>query len=346
MKFVKRVTAKGRDYWFFRSPQTGLVRLKGLPGSPEFFTCYGEALALRERIRAGTTSPAQDSFAWLVDSYLKSAEYRALADSTQLDYARTCDLIRAELGDVPFRLTTRAMVKAVRDDYADTARKANKVATMLSALYGWAQQGQMVPDGFNPAAGLKKVKPKGGAKEYVPWSDHEIDWAIADAPQHLMTPILLALYCGPRRRDVRVMPWNQWQGDLVRVRTSKTNQLIDMPCHPALRRHLEQLPKLRGVIPHPAAPICLNADGQPWPTDNAMSGALRRFVEGHPRIPNNRSFHGLRYAAASRMEEGGATVGAIEAVLGHRTFRMALKYASARLRAAQGIAAMKGSDNG
>jgi hypothetical protein len=55
------------------------------------------------------------------------------------------------------------MLKAVRDDYADTARKANKVTAMLSALYSWAQQGQLVPDGFNPAAGLKKLKRKGGA---------------------------------------------------------------------------------------------------------------------------------------------------------------------------------------
>jgi integrase len=71
---------------------------------------------------------------------------------------------------------------------------------------------------------------------------------------------------------------------------------------------------------------------------------VRRVVERHPRIPNNRSMHGLRYAAAARMEEGGATVAQIESVLGHRTFRMALKYASARRRAAGGIAAMKGAE--
>jgi integrase len=58
-------------------------------------------------------------------------------------------------------------------------------------------------------------------------------------------------------------------------------------------------------------------------------------------MPNNRSMHGLRYAAGSRMEEGGATVAEIEAVLGHRTFKMALKYAGQRLRAARGIAAMR-----
>ena len=48
----------------------------------------------------------------------------------------------------------------------------------------------------------------------------------------------------------------------------------------------------------------------------------------------------LRYAAASRMEEGGASVAQIEAVLGHRTFAMALKYATQRLRAKAGVEAM------
>jgi integrase len=90
-----------------------------------------------------------------------------------------------------------------------------------------------------------------------------------------------------------------------------------------------------------AGAICLGRNGQPWSV-NAMSGAVRRQVEKHPRVPDNRSMHGLRYAAAARMEEGGATVAAIEAVLGHRTFKMALKYASARKRAAEGVAAMKG----
>jgi integrase len=59
-------------------------------------------------------------------------------------------------------------------------------------------------------------------------------------------------------------------------------------------------------------------------------------------MPNNRSFHGIRYASAARMEEAGATIGMLELVLGHRTLKMALKYASRRRRQQQGVARMKG----
>jgi integrase len=155
---------------------------------------------------------------------------------------------------------------------------------------------------------------------------------------------MIALYTGQRRRDVRTMRWNQWQGDLIRVRTSKTHQLIDMPCHPVLKRFLEELRASRDAIPHHQAPICLNEEGKPFSTDDAMSGVVRRVVEKIPQMENNRSMHGLRYAAAARMEEGGATIGMIKEVLGHHTFEMAMKYASRRRRAAQGVAAMGGQD--
>ena len=51
--------------------------------------------------------------------------------------------------------------------------------------------------------------------------------------------------------------------------------------------------------------------------------------------------HGLRYAAGSKMEEAGCTVAEIESVLGHQTFKMALKYASQRLRAKAAIEKME-----
>lgn len=335
----------GEQRWYyFRSKETGRIKLPGEPGTAQFHKAYADALALRERVRAGKPAADEAHLSWLIDRYLQSAEYAALSDSTQLDYSRTCQLLKDELGDQPYRYITRAMVKTVRDDFADTTRKANKIAATVSLIYGWANEADLVPDGVNPAAGLKKLKRKGGAKEYVPWSDAEIAWILAAAPLHVQTPLLIALYTGQRREDVAQMTWQQDQGDILRVRTSKTRALIDLPCHAVLRAHLDRVKKEAKIVSL-TGPIVLSEAGKPMSV-NQMSGQLRRQVEKHPRVPNNRSYHGLRYAAAARMEEGGATVAAIEAVLGHRTFRMAMKYASARLRAAEGVAAMKGSDNG
>lgn len=348
--FVNVYQSKGRWYAYFRSKETGKIKLS-TASRADYLRAASDAEALRDRLRAGSGGAQDpDSFAWLVGRYLASAEYKALSDPTQADYAKTCALLAAELvspttgASLPWRAISRAMLKAVRDDFAPQARKANKIQQMASRIYSWGNEAELVPDGLNPAKGLKRLKRKGGEREYIPWSDAELAWAAADAPLHLLTPIYLALYTGQRGEDIAgkaAMTWQQDQGDNLRVRTSKTHELIDMPCHPVLRAHLDRVRRESKVV-QLTGPICLNTDGLPWPSLNAMRGQLRRFVANHPRIPDNRGLHGIRYAAAARMEEGGATVAAIEAVLGHRTFKMALKYASRRLRAAEGVAAMKG----
>lgn len=336
--FVRMVKGRSATYPYFRTKVTGSVRLRGVPGTAEFFSHYAELLALRERLIGATSGSPEGTFAWLIDKYLKSAEYAALADATQISYARTCAVLTAELGPQPYRFTTRNMLKAVRDDYAATPRKAHKLKQMLSRLYTWADEESLVPAGHNPAAGFKRLKTKGGEQEIVPWSDYEIERVLGAAPAHLRTPLLLALYTGQRASDVVAMRWQQWQGDRLRVRQSKTTAMLELPCHPVLQAHLEALRRQAKVVG--LAEICLRPNGQPFNV-GTLAGQLRRLVEKLDTMPRNRSMHGLRYAAAARMESGGATVAMIEAVLGHRTFRMALKYASARMRADQGIAAMK-----
>jgi hypothetical protein len=84
LKFVMTVTdgKSGGRWYYFRSKETGRAKLDGEPGTALFMQSYTNAQALRERIRAGKPSPATKT-AWraLVDRYLQSAEFKALADS-------------------------------------------------------------------------------------------------------------------------------------------------------------------------------------------------------------------------------------------------------------------------
>ncbi|WP_152663898.1 tyrosine-type recombinase/integrase [Sphingomonas sp. SRS2] len=323
-------------YWRFR--RGGLnCPLPGQPGESAFHAAYAEKMAAAERKPAAID---RKSFRWLIKRYRESAEFRALADPTQLDYGKTLDILEADdLADQPYRYITWAMVKAVRDDFAGTPRKAHKVKQMVSALYGWADQAGMVPEKFNPAAGLKKLKTKGGDKEIVVWSDHEIALFLQHAKPHIATPVMLALYTGQRLSDVVAMTWSRYQTDMIRVRQSKTRALLDIACHSLLRRHLDAIkPKGRAVVPMPDKDvICLREDDVPW-SANAFGSAMSRAVRATPGMPHDRSMHGLRYAAGSTMEEAGCTVAEIESVLGHQTFKMALKYASQRLRAKAALA--------
>lgn len=308
---------KGK-YWFFR--RAGLQqRLPGKPGEMAFQLEYDRLKALTEKKAEAKRDTA--SFRWLIAQYRKSEEFKALAVPTQDDYEGTLDLIEAELGDQPFRLTTRGMIKAVRDDHAATPRKAHKIKQMVSRLYSWADEEEMVAEGFNPAAKIKRLKRK--AKPITPWSEEEIVLFLEHCPAFLKTPILLALYTGQRREDVVSMDWSDFQGTFIRVRQSKTGEPLDIACHKDLRRHLAAIKTTFG------GPIARTAAGRPF-TANSLSQAVRRIVSQVDGMPKDRSLHGLRYAAAARLDEAGCSAVQCASVLGHRTYQMAMKYMSQR----------------
>jgi integrase len=308
----------GGKYWRFRRGELKAA-LPGKPGDPEFHRRYAELLAQSER-RA--PEPDRESFSHLISLYRKSAEFNALRPLTRLDYDKTLDLIIAELGDQPFALTTSKMIKHVRDELSrETPRKAHKFKQMVSRLYSWAVEEGLAEN--NPAAAIKRLKVR--QKAITPWSEAEIAAFLSAAPLWLQTPVLLALYTGQRREDVVRMTWADYQGAIIRVKQSKTGEPLDIACHKALRSHLSSIKTAFG------GPIARNAKGRPF-TANSLSQALRRKVTelGSMGFPIDRSMHGLRYAAAARLDEAGCTLAEAVAVLGHRTYQMAHRYMAQR----------------
>jgi integrase len=307
---------KGR-YWQFRRGELK-APLPGKPSDPAFHNEYARLVALSERKTPETDTA---SFVHLIKCYRKSAEFNALRPSTQLDYGNTLDLIEDELGGEPFALTTPPMVKAVRDSHRLTPRKAHKFKQMVSRLYSWAAEEGMVPHGLNPAAPIKRLKVR--QKAITPWSEQEIAAFLSVAPLWLQTPVLLALYTGQRREDVVRMEWADYQGAIIRVRQSKTGEPLDIACHKVLRSHLSSIKTAFG------GKIARTAQGRPF-TANSLSQALRRFIQTTRCIPEDRSMHGLRYAAAARLDEAGCSLTEAVAVLGHRTYQVALRYMAQR----------------
>lgn len=325
-----------RKYWRFRHPLTGDCKLPGSPGDEAFHSRYSELLAAVKR-RAVVVS--KTSWRWLIRHYRASDEFKALADATQLDYGKTLGILERELGDQPFALTTPGMIKAVRKDFADTPRKAHKVKQMASALYSWADAEELVPEGYNPAKKVRRVKRKGGAKEYVCWSEWEFDTFAAAAIKPMLTAAMIARYTGQRAEDIVRMVWTDFQGDMIRVRQSKTGAPLMIACHKALRDYLTAL-KAEG---RRAATILVSLAGQPY-NANSLSSAIGRQVGKVADMPRDRSIHGLRYMAGADLEEAGCTVGQIASVLGHYAFEMAMKYASQRLRATEANAKREAAD--
>lgn len=316
-----------RKYWRFRHPAIGDIPLPGAMGDPEFHARYAELL--KRATAAPKAAPSRTTFAWLVAQYRKSPEFASLKPRTQDDYEISLDIIDKELGDQPYALTTRKMLKVVRDSFAATPRKADKLKSMMSRLYSWADEEEHVPEGFNPAAGLKKLRKK--SDPYIPWSDEEVELLLAHAPEHVATPVMIALYTGQRASDVVSMTWTQFKGAIIRVRQDKTGEPLDIPCHTKLRTYLDNLrvADRRGVV------MATSAEHRSY-TPGSLSQALTRAIRQIDEMPH-RTMHGLRYAAAARLEEAGCQVSEIAAILGHRTYQMAMKYIVQRKAALRAI---------
>jgi len=311
----KKLKAGWKEYWRYRRGDIDCP-LPGKPGDPLFHAKYAELQSAEDR-RAIKPEKDHRTIDWLIDQYLASEEFKALAGPTQTDYERTLERIRAGLGPDRYDEITRADVKELRDTFAKQPRTAHKIKQMVSALYGWADQEELLEkDGFNPAGNLKRLKWK--TQPIMIWSDEEIDLFLARCDPFMKTVVMLALYTGQRREDLVQMDWRAVQGGFIRVRQNKTGEPLEINIHPKLKEHLG------GIRTDFGGKIIRTANGKPM-NAGMLSSALNRAVAAVPNMPH-RSIHGLRYAAAGRLEAAGCTVVEITSIIGHRTYQMALKY--------------------
>lgn len=173
--------------------------------------------------------------------------------------------------------------------------------------------------------GTKKLRLNGTG--YKPLSEPEIAVFLAGGKAPIALAVMLALYTGQRLGDIVVMKREHYRGGEIKVRRHKTSELLPLVCPDSLQRC-----SIRGFSPD-APNLLVNEKGNPYPNEGAFSNAPKREV-CRLKLGEKTSFHGLRYAAAVRLEEAGDPLSMIQAVLGHRIYQMASQYASKRRGAA------------
>ena len=193
------------------------------------------------------------------------------------------------------------------------SRAFERRRTVISVLFevaigmGWRAD--------NPAKGIRKMK---GSEGHKPWPD----WAIAAFRDH-STPetrllLELALGTGQRAGDLISMKWSDFDGKGIYVNQNKTGAKIWVPCTCELLAVLKGTER-RGVF------ILTNNKGQPL----TYSGAAQRLKRISDRAGTRAyTLHGLRYSAAFKLAELGATDAQIAAITGHKARAMVAKYSS------------------
>ena len=241
----------------------------------------------------------------MVDAYLASPKFAALAPNSKDKYLPNLMEVRAELGDVhPDDLKPYSLAR-LRDNLAATPGKANSMLSVIGALYAWGRERGWVTQA-NPATGIPKLE----MGEHDPWPQEALD-AFPEA----MTPTLarccmVALYTGQRLGDILAMRRSAVEGNGVWVTQQKTGKELLIPLHSAIR---ELVTKGTDVV------CPKNELGEPYTTHQFHAAWTRaRKLKGRPLPPALKTvvIHGLRKNATVNLLEAGCSEAEVSAVTG------------------------------
>ena len=303
VKHIKRVRSKGRVYHYHQ--------VTGERLSDDRDERAARALEINKTLKGTRPKRADGSVDDIAAKYKAAPEYMSLRASSRRDYAQRLDAVCETWGRYPIASLERKHILALRDKYASTPTKANKLVAMLRILLAFAIDRDYRRN--NPAKDVKRLATGDG---HATWPDWAIDRFLASAPPMMAQALKLGLYTGQREGDVLAMSWHDYDGEQIHVVQRKTGWDGWIPAHSALRESLDARERV--------SPIILTTEtGKPFHGSNfrhhfgkAMKAA---GLEGL-------TFHGLRYTAAARLAEAGCSLKEIAAITGHKSLGMIEKY--------------------
>ncbi len=306
LKHVKRVRAKGHTYWYHR--KTG----ERLPDDRE--DRAARVMEINRTLKGTARKIALGSLADVAAQYRKSPDFTRLGDRSRHEYMIYHGILSETWGSQPIASIERKHILALRDKYAETPGKANKIITVLRIVLAFAMDRDYRRD--NPARDIKKLKMGPG---HSPWPDEAIDAFLSTAPTMMGLALKIALYTGQREGDVLTMTWHDYDGERIQVVQGKTGTKLSIPVHSTLKQALDAQERVSPII-------LTTKTGRPF----TCSGFRHHFVKATKAAGlSGLTFHGLRYTAATRLAEAGCSLKEIAAVTGHKSLAMIEKYTSA-----------------
>ena len=305
----------GKIRVYFRRGKGVRIPLPDHISSDDFTAAYQAALAGQIAARRERREPDKPgTIAALIRSYLRSAAYVGLRETTKAGYSSRIEALRTEHGHRTISgLTRERIVTGILQPYAGKPGAALSILKMLRVLIrhaidvGWLKH--------DPSLGIKRPK----IQEIRSWTEAEIStfescWAIG-TKQRLA--FALTLYSGQRRSDVHRMTWADVKKNGIDVVQQKTGRKLLIPIHPELCAILANAKREHVTI--------INTEyGQPFTADG-FSQWFRNAITA-AELPLDCQPHGLGKAAGRRLAEAGCTAHQIMAVLGHKTLADAERY--------------------
>ncbi len=219
-------TRHGKPVFYLRQPGRPKIRLRGLPGSPEFMSTYEDAKASaaapfsmgNSRTLPGTVNAA-------LVNYYQSTAFSGLARSTRGSRRAILERFRADHGDKRIALMPTGALQNIINGKTATAQR-NFVKAMRGLIDHGLSFGMIKVD---PLIGLKlaKAKKSGG---FPTWSEDEIArYRARYAPgTKARLALELLLNTGHARSDITRMGSQHVKNGKLSMRRQKTNVQFDI----------------------------------------------------------------------------------------------------------------------
>lgn len=339
LKYIcEDIDRHGNVRCYVRVPGKRKVRIRALPGTPEFMAEYQAAITTAAEAPLRQADEAKKgSFRYLCIRYYASVAYKALDGSTRNWQRRALDEIAGEHGAKPVAMMQPRHVRRIRDAKIETPAAANQRVKALRALFSWANEAEETT--VNPTIGIKKLKYKSDG--HHTWTDEEIKQYYCRHPLGTKARLALDLlrYTTCRREDMPRFGRQHIRDGRVQFRQAKNEHRnpidIDIPLHPALAKSIA------------AAKVSINMTflltdfGKPF-TANGFGNKFKDWCR-QADLPHC-SAHGVRKATSTALAEASATPHEIMAITGHQTLEEVERYtkaASKKLTADAGMAKLR-----
>jgi integrase len=319
LKGVHKVKAKGRFYFYAWRGGPPIKDAEGnylAPSDPDFLTVYNDLVA-------ATRSSDKARFAWLVEHYKSSDEYKALADSTKRVWGPWLDKIKDHFGKLRIKQfdrteAIRPIIRKWRAKWSKQPRTADLGMQVLSRVcsHGVDPEGVLTS---NPCIGIKHLY-KGDRSDIV-WLDTEIKQLKECASAEVGWAIDLAAHTGLRMGDLLRLSWSHIGEHEITLYTSKgaKHRLVAIiPLYDGLRAVLDAIPKR-------ATTVLTNTRRRPWTTngfgtsfDDAKIAAKMKpdpTIEGDNTPDIDKHFHDLRGTAATKFYVAGIPIRSIAEIM-------------------------------
>ena len=331
---------------YVKVPGRKKVRIRELPGTPQFVAAYQAAL---EGVTSQPRQSGRGAFGFICRAYFASKVFKRLDPGTQAWRKNELNRICEKHAEKPAALMKPEHIRALRDE-KETPDASNQRLKALRALFKWAVQSGETPN--NPTLQVERVW-KADTGGHHTWSLGEVKQFEDRHPvgSRARLAMALMLFTTGRREDAtRFGPQHvrtvtrQIEGKQVSIKrivyTQGKNEHrrpvhLDIPMHPELERVISATPSghltfLTTALGKPFTPAGFGN----WFRERCDEAGLHHC-----------SAHGLRKATPTVLAERGATAHMIQSLTGHRTLHEVENYTRAARQALLADGAMKLLEN-